>query len=283
MPPTSVTVYRSFADPVPALWPRLSRPELLERWLGSADIEIAVGGDMQASLWNGDVVKGTVLAVAPPNCLDLSWRVMGPDTETCVRIRLEHSGPGGRIRVEQEDPGSEPERGYVQRWWHEALDALASSMTDGRDAHEWGDALPIVLRAPLARAAADVWPLLSTAEGLEKWLAGAQQFEPVAGGAFRFLSRFKGADVIEEGRVVAIEPERLVALDWEWMGQEWGAPTRVELRLEPDSTGTALVLSHSGFEALSPEKRLDARRNYAVAWRDVLFDLRRLVAPGPAS
>jgi uncharacterized protein YndB with AHSA1/START domain len=282
MLPTSVAVYRSFPDPVPALWPRLSRPELLERWLGPAEIEIAVGGDMQATLWNGDVVKGSVTAVAPPNCLDLSWRGLGPDTETFVRIRLEHAGPGSRIRVEQDDPGSESERAYAQVWWREALEALASSMENGRDAHEWGDTLPIVLRAPLARTSADVWPLLSTAEGLEKWLAGAERFEPAPGGAFRFLSRFQGTEVIEEGQVVAIEPERRVALDWEWTGQGWDALTRVELRLEPDAAGAALVLSHSGFEALAPEKRLAARRNYAAAWRDVLFDLRRLVAPRPA-
>jgi uncharacterized protein YndB with AHSA1/START domain len=283
MPPTSVTVYRSFRDPVLTLWPHLSRPELLDRWLGKADVEMAVGGDVQASLWNGDVVKGSVLAVAPPNCLDLSWRAMGPDAETRVRIRLEHAGPGTRIRVEQDDPGSDGERRYAESWWREALEAMARSVAESGDAHEWGGALPIVLRAPLARTAADVWPLLSTAEGLEKWLAGAEHFEPVPGGAFRFISRFKGAEIVEEGRVVAIEPERLVALDWEWIGQGWEAPTRVELRLEPDPSGAALVLAHSGFGALGPERRLDARRNYASAWRDVLYDLRRLVAPGPSS
>jgi uncharacterized protein YndB with AHSA1/START domain len=282
MLPSSVTVYRSFPDPVLDLWPRLSRPELLERWLGPADFEIVVGGDVQASLWNGDLVKGSVLAVAPPNCLDLAWRSVGPDIETRVRIRLEHAGPGARIRVEQDDPGTEAERGYAQRWWRDALDALGASMTEGHDAHQWGDTLPIVLRAPLARTAADVWPLLSTAEGLEKWLAGAERFDAAPGGSFRFLSRFQGTDVIEEGQVVAIEPEYRVALDWEWMGQGWDALTRVDLRLEPDEAGAALVLSHSGFEALSPDKRLDARRNYAAAWRDVLFDLRRLVAPRPA-
>jgi hypothetical protein len=55
----------------------------------------------------------------------------------------------------------------------------------------------------------------------------------------------------------------------------------VELRLEPDPTGTALVIHHSGFEALEPEQRLAARVNYAAAWRDVMDDLKRLVAPGP--
>jgi hypothetical protein len=55
----------------------------------------------------------------------------------------------------------------------------------------------------------------------------------------------------------------------------------VELRLEPDAAGAALVVHHSGFGALEPEQRLAARVNYAAAWRDVTHDLKRLVAPGP--
>ena len=81
---------------------------------------------------------------------------------------------------------------------------------------------------------------------------------------------------------VTIEPERLVALSWEWMGQGWQATTRVELRLEPGASGAALVIRHAGFEALEPDQRLAARVNYAAAWRDVMHDLKRLVAPGPS-
>jgi len=283
MATTSATIYRSFRDPVLTLWPYLSRPELLERWLGSADIEVSVGGQARATLWNGDSVEGEVLAVAPPNRLELSWRAEGPDTETSVRIALEHAGPGCRIRVELGDAASDPEREHARRWWQEALLALRTSVVENRDAHQWGSGLPIVLKAPLGRTAADIWPLLSTARGLEKWLASAERFDEAAGGSFRFTSRFKGTDVIEEGRIAAIEPEQLVALDWEWMGQGWDAPTRVEMRLMPDDSGTALLLTHRGFDALAPETRLEARRNYVAAWRDVLHDLRRLVAPGPTS
>lgn len=283
MPPTDVVVLRAFRDPVLSLWPYLTRPELIERWLGPGEIELEPGGELQATLWSGDLVRGEVLALAPPNALDLAWSAEGPDSESRVRLRLEHAGPGCRIRVEQADPGSEVERAHACAWWGGALDALHAASTGSDRAREWGDSLPIVLRAPLARAAADVWPLLSTAAGLEKWLAGAHRFEAEPGGAFRFVSRFQGNEVVEEGRVEAIEPERLVSLSWEWIGQGWEAPTKVELRLEPDATGAALVIRHSGFEALGPETRLPARRNYAAAWRDVMQDLKRLVAPRPTS
>lgn len=281
MPPTDVAVHRSFRDPVLAVWPYWSRPELLERWLGTADLELEAGGVFQASLWNGDQVRASVIATAPPNRLDLAWRGEGPDAETTVRIRLEHEGPGCRVAIEQADPGSDAERSQACGWWSAALDALRAAVNGGSDAHRWGDALPIVLRTPLAREAADIWPLLSTAPGLEKWLATSERFDPSLGGAFRFVSKFKGTEIVEEGRVEAVDPERLVALSWEWMGQGWQAPTRVELRLEPDPSGTALVIRHMGFEGLAPEQRLAARLNYTAGWRDVMQDLKRLVAPGP--
>jgi uncharacterized protein YndB with AHSA1/START domain len=200
-----------------------------------------------------------------------------------VRVRLEHQGPGCRIAVEEEDPGTDVERAHAGAWWPAALAALRAAVDGIPDAHHWGDRLPIVLRAPLARGASDIWPLLSTASGVAKWLASAERFDPVPGGAFRFVSQFKGREIVEEGRVEAVEPERLVALSWEWLGQGWQAATRVELRLEPDPTGSALVIGHSGFDALEPSVRLAARRNYAAAWRDVMHDLKRLVAPGPTS
>lgn len=281
MPPSSVAVYRSFRDPVLGVWPYWSRPDLLERWLGPTHIELIPGGDFNATLWNGDRLQGMVVEVAPPNRLDLTWRSEGPDIESAVRIQLEHQGPGSRVSVLQEDPGSDLERAHVAAWWRAALDALHAAVDGVPDASHWGDSLPIVLRAPLSRAASDIWPLLATGPGLEKWLAGADHFDASPGSAFRFRSRFQGNEVIEEGTVQEVEPERRLALTWEWTGQGWQAPTRVEFRLEPDTTGAALVIRHSGFEALAAEQRLAARTNYAAAWRDVMQDLQRLVAPGP--
>lgn len=282
MPRPDVAVFRSFRSPVLELWPFLSRPELLERWLGAADFELVVGGDLSATLWNGEIVSGRILALAPPNRIELAWKGNGPDAESRVRIALERQGPGSRVRIDQDDPGTDVERAHARAWWTAVLEALRTA-AGGRDAREWGDTLPIVLRAPLGRQAADVWPLLSTPRGLEKWLAGAERFDAAPGGLFRFRSRFQGNDVIEEGIIEAIEPERRIALTWEWLGKGWEAPTRLELFLEPDATGTALLVHHSGFEALGPETRLPARRNYAAAWRDVLQDLRRLLATAPTS
>lgn len=279
MPPTSIALFRSLKPTVPVVWPYVSRPELLARWLGNVDLELTIGGEFSASFANGDAARGRVLTVAPPNKLDFTWRTHGFGPETRVRLRLEHDGAGARLNVSHEGLLSEAERKQARAWWKEALGALRATLHDGRDAHEWGAGVAIVLRVPLARTAADVWPLLSTADGIGKWVARADQFDAVPGGLFRFTSRYQGREVIEEGRIEAVEPERLIALSWEWAGEGWGAPTRLEFALEPDPQVAALVLTHSGFDGIAEEKRLAARRNYAAAWPEVAEDLRRLVAP----
>ena len=199
--------------------------------------------------------------------------------ETHVSFRLEGDGPGSRLYVTQDGLRSEVERRSARAFWKEALSALRDTLHHRRDAHEWGSELPITLRAQMPRSASDLWPLLSTASGLEKWVAHVERFDGVQGGSFRLTSRFQGRQIVEEGRIEEIVPSSRVALSWEWLGEGWGAPTRVEFVIEPESSGSAVLVLHSGFERVDDAKRVTARRNYAGAWPEVLAGLKRLVAP----
>ncbi|MGE5174921.1 MAG: SRPBCC family protein [Hyphomicrobiales bacterium] len=283
MPPTSIALFRSFRHSTAAIWPFLSRPDRLDAWLGSADIELAIGGEFVATLWNGDSLRGRVAKFAPPARLEITWRRHPGGPETRVRLRLEHDGPGARVNVSHEGLLSDAERDLARAWWREALDALYRAVEGGVDAHLWGTSLPVVYRVYLGRGVADVWPLLATREGVDKWIAHADRFDGAPDGLFRFTSRYQGREVVEEGRIAAMEPEHRIALSWEWVGEAWEAPTLVEFLLEPEGQGCAIVIRHSGFEPLSEEHRVLARRNYASAWPEVLADLKRLVAPVPAA
>jgi uncharacterized protein YndB with AHSA1/START domain len=159
------------------------------------------------------------------------------------------------------------------------LQALRQAVQEGGAAHEWGATLPIAVRMPLARTSSDVWPLLSTQSGLEKWLARVERFDGVAEGAFRFTSRAQGRAVVEEGTIDTMAPETRITFSWEWAGESWGARTKVEMLLEAEPSGTALLILHSGFDKIPAEAAGIARRHYAAAWPKAAADLRRLVAP----
>jgi uncharacterized protein YndB with AHSA1/START domain len=261
------------------VWLYLSRPDRIARWAGRAELELAPGGDVSVAAWNGDAAAGRVIAAVPPVRLEIAWRPFGIGPESHVALRLEGDGPGSRLTVVHDGLEAEAERRHARVTWKEALLALRRAVNEDADAAEWGDAIPVVLRTPMPRAASDLWPLISTGAGLAKWMAHVERFDGEAGGAFRFTSRYQGRDVVEEGRIEAVVPESRVALDWEWAGEGWGAATRLELTLEPDASGTSLLLHHSGFERIAPERRLAARRNYAAAWPEVVADLKRLVTP----
>ncbi len=261
------------------MWLHLTRPELLARWLGQAELELAPDGALSVDAWNGDSVRGRVLAFAPPVRLELAWRTTPLSPDHHVVLRLEGDGPGSRLTVTQDGLPSEPDRRVARQTWREVLAALRSAIHEERDAREWGATIPVAVRTAVPRSAADLWPLFSTPAGLEKWIAHVDRFEGAVGGTFRFASRFQGREVVEEGRVEEMIPESRVALSWEWIGEGWGASTRVEFTVEPDGAGSTVLILHSGFDRLAPERQVAARRNYAGAWPEVLADFKRLVAP----
>ena len=279
MNPTTISVFRSFRSPLTEAWIHLTRPEHLARWLGRTEMELIHDGEFHLETWNGDTASGRVIAVAAPVRLELAWRPSALSPESHVILRLEGDGPGSRITVTHDGIRSEAERRVARQMWKEALAALRALLHDGVDGHEWGAGIPVTARAPIPRPAPDVWPLLSTGPGIEKWVAHVERFDGEPGGMFRLTSKFHGREIIEEGKIEELTPESRMVLSWEWVGEEWGGPTRVEFSVEPEPQGASVLIVHSGFDRIAPERRLAARKNYVVAWPEVLGDLKRLVSP----
>jgi len=279
MEAVSFTHFRSFRSPVSAIWPCLTLPHRLAGWLGEADFDLGFNGTLSLRTWNGDAFHGRVVAAVPPAKLDATWRLFESDSESRVSWRLSGDGPGSRLTVTQDGLRTREERDHARLFWRDALDALHGLADEGIPSGEWGAAHPVTVCAFLPRTAADLWPALSTAAGLSKWVATVEEFDPQPGGAFRFRSRYKGHDVIEQGTIQEIVPDSRLRLSWEWIGEEWNGATEVLLALEPEAGGTTCLVAHSGFDRINPDRALEARRNYATGWPEVLSDLKRLVSP----
>ena len=109
----------------------------------------------------------------------------------------------------------------------------------------------LVLAAP--RSA--VWAALTTSEGLTAWWSprGAEvDLSPGGELVLHFTAEHKSAPAT----VVAVEPERLLAITWRPFQDEPDAAeagdltTRVEFRLSDHPEGTRLQLRETGFAAL---------------------------------
>jgi uncharacterized protein YndB with AHSA1/START domain len=89
---------------------------------------------------------------------------------------------------------------------------------------------------------AEVWSALTAPDRLARWLADAELDLRVGG---EYVLRFSDEDEsqvnVTRGRVLAVEPERLLELTWLYPGEH---DTVVRFELHADGDGTLLVLDH---------------------------------------
>jgi uncharacterized protein YndB with AHSA1/START domain len=118
----------------------------------------------------------------------------------------------------------------------------------------------------LAHPIAKVWAALTEPEALAEWLAPGE-FELSPGG--RAHLAFANTGHVVEGRVVAVEPPRLLAYTW---GERHGI---VRWELSPTDGGTRLELTHAFPTA-------DDAASFLAGWHTHLELLDRALAGEPA-
>lgn len=140
----------------------------------------------------------------------------------------------------------------------------------------------VLLKAPRSR----VWRALANAEEFGTWfgvkLAG-KTF--AAGQRTRGQVTYPGYEYITfEVTIERIEPERL--LSWRWVpapverGVDYSnePTTLVTFELEDAEGGTLLTVVESGFDKVSPARRLDAFRMNTEGWEGQLQNIANHVA-----
>jgi len=135
----------------------------------------------------------------------------------------------------------------------------------------------IELSAPLTR----VWRALTDHKEFGIWFRVELEGPFVVGQISRGRTTYPGYEGMKwEATIVAMEPERLFAFKWcpyehdDDRDLSQMPHTLVEFRIVPTSTGTRLVISESGFDALPDDKRrLDALRSNTQGWEEQMRSL----------
>ena len=135
-----------------------------------------------------------------------------------------------------------------------------------------GDRCGVHFERRYEAAPEEVWSALTEPERLGRWLADVAELNLRVGG--RFLLRWREGDGTQEtdGRVLALDPGRLLELDWTYPGEP-SSVARFELR--PDGDGTILVLDHRG---LPPS----AIAGYGAGWHSHLDSMEAHLSGGEA-
>ena len=91
-----------------------------------------------------------------------------------------------------------------------------------------------------------VYRLLTTVDGLKRWIAADAVVDPSPGGELRWTHE-NGATMI--GRFIELDEPRRIRFAYGWEGDLMGLPpeaSTVEIELEPRPGGTILRLRHQG-------------------------------------
>lgn len=113
----------------------------------------------------------------------------------------------------------------------------------------------IVIAAPVSV----VYRLLTTVDGLKRWIADQAMVEARPGGRLEWTHE-NGATMI--GRFVELEPPRRLVFTYGWQGELMDLPpesSTVEIELEERGGTTTLRLSHRG---IPPQSVEDHRRGW---------------------
>lgn len=130
----------------------------------------------------------------------------------------------------------------------------------------------VELQAEVSAQREDIFALISTSDGLRRWLDDAK-LNPEPGSQFRL--QLAGAEAV--GRVVAVARPQHVSLAWDWASEPLGSPTAVAFDLISHGHRTHLTLRHVGFA------READHAMHEQLWRYWFGRLIRVAGQGPAA
>jgi uncharacterized protein YndB with AHSA1/START domain len=124
----------------------------------------------------------------------------------------------------------------------------------------------------LARPPSEVWPALTTSEGLSAWFGEHATIDLRPGGAASMT--FAGGMTVEM-RVERVEEPSVFAYTWRLPDLPDDDPRRtyVEFTLESDGSGTVLRVTESGFAQLPFDSRRETYRSHDEGWSRELAEL----------
>ena len=120
-----------------------------------------------------------------------------------------------------------------------------------------------------------VYPLVATVDGLQRWLDAAD-LDARAGGPIRLRLR----DEVAVGKVVAIDPPQHLSFSWDWESEALGVPSIVAFDLIDHGSRTHLTMRHVGFPSEAQQQLHEALWR---AWFPRLVAAAAAVAREPAT
>lgn len=133
----------------------------------------------------------------------------------------------------------------------------------------------VEVQTEVEAARPDVFALLSTREGLMRWLDDAD-LEPRVGGRLRLRMR----DAEATGEVLAFDPPQHISFSWDWIDDPLGAATVVAFDAIDHGPRTHVTFRHVG---LPGRRQVELHAELWRHWLGRFEAAARDLAPGPGT
>lgn len=279
---------RHYAAPPADVWPALTQPDRLARWLGTVEGTIdGVGSTVSVRFADAPDLpaEARIVQCEPGERLVVSWHWQG-EAASVVSMQLAPHGAGTTLTLEHRLGEPDHVAAYGGGW--ERCLAALTSLFGGTGAHEGDEAAasdrwraltrhPLSMGVDLGADPSTVWSALTTVEGLRSWWWSHWDDVEIAadvrpGGAYRFAA--PGAGIAVEGRYLEVEDDEHLAFTWRWIDADGeSADEACDLTLAATATGCRLELRHTG-----PWGDATPAESYRQGWGFVFAALGRAVA-----
>ncbi|HEX8360362.1 MAG TPA: SRPBCC family protein [Longimicrobium sp.] len=250
-------------------WEALTNPVHLERWFGDLFGNLEPGARSRFDFGDGDFFDVETLEVEPRSRIVYQWRFLGTGLTDRITWRVEPAGRGSRVTVTDEQPRRTEDgvKEMLEGWrdFTERLEGFAA--TGAATRYDWSREFGGGVR--LAGSRERAWEVLFAEGAAERWLPFALRAEETG---------------VEDGgdpsvlHISALALEAPEQVRFQVGAEGWLRPTRVRLELEERDGGTALSVTHLGWEEISGDmaEGRRQRRRFAGLWVKALERARTL-------
>jgi uncharacterized protein YndB with AHSA1/START domain len=270
------TVQVSVRVPMPAerVWPALTRRDLVGQWFGDLSDSLRPGGVHRLDFGDGDFFEIFDVVLDPPGGLSYNWRFLGTGPSNAITWQIKPVGGESVVTVtDREDNRDQKTVNELIEGWTDFLGRLQEYGRTGRSTrYGWRQEFDGSIELPAEAATAA--GLLLSAIGQSRWM-------PWSGGALARGATVTTKDGLQPSRLTIGSLERTgnLGLRFTLACPQWRAPTECAVELQSRPVGVLLVISHTGWPAISDDdhERSVQRERFGRLWTKALLAAQEIV------
>ncbi len=260
---------------VVAVWAALTERDVVGRWFGDLSGTLTQGGANRLDFGDGDFFEIDDVVPEPPHRLSYQWRFLGTGPRNAIDWSIEPLKDQCRVTVTDAEASRTP-AGVAEmiEGWTDFLQRLRDYCATGQNTrYAWRQEFDGSIELPIA--AAEAFDRLTSAEGQRHWLPwSASAIAP--GTPVAMTDNGQPADLT----IVTVNRDGKLAMRLSLASLQWLAPTNCSIEIRPWPRGSLLVISHSGWQAISArdDDRATQRHRFSALWIQALRTAQQCVS-----